>query len=260
MKTIKLQNEEDLIELLAHNWNDNDDSLLPPMFHGTDVSLVGISKTEREQINNACEVIINACAKLYEDNSISLYNMDQRLFESRDRYGNSAWAYRFAKKRAQKSSLYSYGGFYVSNDPKRAIGYSREAWILGETGWTANRLVEGTKAIGLDLPNDDTFKKAFDIFKKRKQGSKAPVVLMVVNCSSSVLFMEDGEQYSDVYDSPEEFAKEIQSIKNHMFVTDSYRLGFQDIIESLQFFLIEQENYPDLLNAWNRYRKLRERY
>lgn len=248
MITKELQTAEEILRILRDNWNDADETKLPPMFHGTDFSLVGASKAEREQLNDACEVIISDLVKLYEEHSISMLQMDDRLFQSRDSHGNSAWAYRFAKARAEKSTLYSYGDFYVSNHPQRAIGYSQEAWIFGETGWTANRLIEGANALKLDLPDNENFITAYHLLELRKQREKDPVVLLIANGNSSELYDELGHNLKEFW--KEEFPKEIRSIKNGMMSADSYRLDFRADDSALEFFVIKKSHYDELLSAW----------
>lgn len=260
METIELQIEEQIIEVLKNSWHDHDETVLPPMFHGTDAALIGLTKAERDQLNAMCESIINPLVKLYEDNSIGMLKMDNRLFESRDSHGSSAWAYYFAKQRTENSSLYSYGDFYVTNEPNRAVGYSSEAWIFGETGWTTNRLIEGAKALGLDLPDDDAFRRAFQSFEIQKQKSKTPVVLMVINGSSSKLFLEGGTNIREDCDSPEEFSKKIQSIKDNMTSTSSYRYDIQSLEENQKIYLIKQDSFSNLECAWKNLSKLREKY
>ncbi len=60
-----------------------------------------------------------------------------------------------AKARLSGSKRYNYSDFYISSDPSIAIGYSKEAWIYGETGQITNRLAEPINELGLLLPDDD---------------------------------------------------------------------------------------------------------
>ena len=196
MKTKKLQSVDEIFRVIEKNWNDNDNTMLPPMFHGTDASLISLAKSERDQLNTACETVIFELLKLFKANSIK--STDKRLMNSRDSYGNSSDAFIKAEGRLNKSPLYSYGDFYVTNNPQRAIGYSKEAWIYGETGWVANRLIEGSWALGLKLPDDTSFNYAMQLLDKRKQREKAPIVLMFINRTSSELRNEDGSSSEDL--------------------------------------------------------------
>ncbi len=258
MNTCELCTEEEILQVLKNSWHDNDETVLPPIFHGTDASLIGLTKAERDQLNAMCETIISFLIRLYEDNSINMSHMDNRLFESRDSYGSSATAYRIAKQRAEKSLLYNYGDFYVTNYPDRAIGYSQEAWIFGETGWTANRLIEGAKAVGLDYPDDETYRNAFQLFDILKQKSKTPVVLLIINGSSSELYTEGGTNIKDDCDSPEEFSGKIQSIKDSITLCASYRFDIHSLDENQEIYLIKQDNYNNLERAWKELSKLRK--
>lgn len=248
----ELQTEKEILEIFINNWNDNDETALPPLFHGTDSSLVDLSQAKRKQLNEACEIIIHDLLKLYKSNSISL--TDKRLVDCRDSYGRSSHAYYYAQARANNSSRYSYGDFYVTNSPARAIYYSLEAWIFGETGWVANRLVEGSKALGLDLPNNGVFQQAYALFEMRKQRMKNPEVLIVVNGNATELYTEDGDSFKEF--DQEELASEIHHLKNASSITDSYRLGIQLMDESSEIYRVNKDHYSELLKAWERRKEL----
>lgn len=240
MITRELYTSEEILKILTENWHENDASKLPPMFHGTDESLINISKEERLKLNGACETIIKGLVKLFVDHSINPY-WDETLQNCRDDHGNSRTVYGHALARLAGSKLYSYGDFYVSNEPDLAIDYSKIAWIFGETGWMTNRLVEGAAALGFSLPDDDDFKNAFSVFESRKNRAKKPVVIMVSNSDSAALYMKNG---MDIHDY------ELQSIRK-IKGEDSYRLELPESERGLTFYSIKEDDYPELLNAWN---------
>lgn len=237
----ELRNRDEMYKTLINSWHDYDDSKLPPMFHGTDASLVGLSKAERLQLNSDCELIIKTLYSLYKANSIKI--TDKRLITSRDSYGHSATAFVFAEARANRSPLYSYGEFYVTNNPSRAIDYSAEAWIFGETGWIANRLIEGARAVNLQLPDNAEFNKALHTIEVRRQKPKQPVVLEIINGCSAGLYHESGEKPS---------SEEIQNVKSEEYITRSFRLGILPPEQESMTFMICKENYGELLCAWEK--------
>ena len=248
MKIKELLSTNDLQRVIEDSWHDRDETMLPPMFHGTDASLIDMSQEKRVELKNACETLITTLLMLYKANSISI--SDERLVESRDSYGCSSTAYYMAEAKVNKSPLYSYGDYYVTNNPERAFTYSQEAWIFGETGWIANRIIEGAIALGLDLPNDECFRKAFAIVETRKQKEKSPAVIMTINASSFDLFTEGGQNYRELY--AEDFSKEIQDMKSDMFSTSSFRLNIHQEKENVVFFLVRKANYSELLDVWKR--------
>ncbi|MBQ3905769.1 MAG: hypothetical protein II743_03295 [Lachnospiraceae bacterium] len=252
--TRELKTKDEILEIFENSWHDGDMTRLPPMFHGTDASLVEITKSERDSLYQACDIIISRLFSLFKANSIS--DADERLQKSRDSYGRSSTAYRFAESRLKKSPFYSYGDYYVSNSPNRAIIYSKEAWICGETGWCANRLIEGANAVGLDLPDDAAFLDAFAKYNARKQREKEPVVIMVTNASSSDWYMETGYHYADM--QKERFEQVLMDLKNAFFMAESYRLGNVSEQNGQQFYMIKEDHFPDLLNAWNLFQKTRQ--
>ena len=214
----ELKKESDIARVLEKSWHDNDDFLLPPMFHGTDVSLINISGEERMRLNDSCETIIADLIKLYKANHINYTN--KRLIGCRDSHGHSATAMVMAEARINTSLLYSYGDFYVTNNPNRAISYSQEAWLYGETGWVAKRLIEGAVALGLPLPNSEQFKRALELLDTRRNMAKDPVVLMIENANSLDFWNEKGEKYKDLYQ--DYFSEAIQKLKSDVSTIRSY--------------------------------------
>ena len=244
----KLETTDEIYSVLLNSWYDNDDSKLPPMFHGTDASVVSLSKAERLQLKSDCDLVIKTLYSQYRANGIKI--TDKRLIASRDSYGHSATALVFAEARVNGKPLYSYDEFYVTNNPNRAIGYSKEAWIYGESGWIANRLIEGARAVNIQLPNDNDFTRAVGIIDKRKQKPKQPVILMIINGCSLELFRESGENYKSIFQ--DQFSEEIQNIKSEVTVTRSFRLRNLSPKKDSLTYMIRKENYGELLLAWEK--------
>lgn len=249
MTSMELKTKDEIMSAISNYWHDNDDTKLPPMFHGTDTSLIGLSESDRNQLYNVCETIIYSLVALYDENSVDF--RDKRLRESRDSYNDSSNAYYlFAKSRINKSPYYSYGNYYVSNDPERAITYSKEAWIFGETGWVANRLIEGAKALELKLPDGCEFRRALEVFTTRKLRRKDPVVLMTVNANASELCWENGEKCLDN-------KTELRRLKGGSLFTISYRLNLQNMDADINSFAIKEAHYPELLDSWRTYKEMK---
>lgn len=245
MGIIELKEEKSIAATIIDYWHDNDDSIMPPLFHGTDASLIGISQTERESLNNACEIIIHSLCKLFADNSVNI--TDERLINSKDNHGNSANAYVYAQARINKSVLYSYDDFYVTNDPSRAAGYSKQAWIYGETGWVANRLVLGAGELGFDLPHDDAFIKALELINQRKKKDKDPVILMITNVNSSDCYSEDG---TAIGADAGELSFWMEVFKQKMS-TQSLRIKQQRDLNDISAYMIRERDYAKLIDSWN---------
>lgn len=255
MKICKvLQTKEEIQHTICEHWFEHDDTKLPPLFHGTDSSLIGISKQDREQINYACEKIIFDIYALLKSEGISI--IDKRLMNSRDSYSTSADAYAAAGGRVNNSPLYRYGDFYVTNDPQIAVGYSKEAWILGETGRVANRLVEGAEAVGIELPREDEFINAIKLFDERKSLKKNPVVLMITDCDSSEIYSLGGENIKKRDET--DFLGFIHGLKE-LTSMYSYQLSRKTLEKDATFFMVEAKHYTELINAWREYENLNRR-
>lgn len=245
MGVIELKDEEIIASIIKTCWHDNNDSVMPPLFHGTDASLISIPRAERKRLREACEIVIDSLCSILEDNSVSI--TDERLLNSKDNHGNSANAYVYAQARRNKSSLYSYDDFCVTNDPSRAIGYSKQAWIYGETGWVANRLIIGVGELGINLPYDDEFRNALNLINQRKIMEKNPVVLMVVNVNTSECYRENGTALGA---NPVELSFWMDVLKQKMS-TQSLRIKNWCKIDEISGYVISESDYSKLVDAWN---------
>lgn len=236
-----MHNEIELIRLI--NEYEQSNQTMPILFHGTDESVIDLSDTERESINKACEIIIFTLFKILKTKSIGF--TDPRLLKSKDSHGDSSYAYVCAESRFNSSSLYSYGDFYSTNNLPRAIRFSDQAWIYGETGWVANRLVEASEEIGLTFPDDEQFIQAYNLFNQRKQRRKSPVVLMLLNCPIRYCQTEKGAPIND------ELGKAILDKRIAM----NFRVSSKCLYDFPAIYLIKNKYYNDLITTWNEYVK-----
>ncbi len=250
----ELQTKEEILNLIWNHYHFDNNDLAHPMFHGTDLSLVGMSKDERSHIMNACETVIKSIYLLLEPitasdagNGSGEYApyfdyrnpICERLSNLRDSYASSYDALIFAMRRIREFSNYQYGDFYVTDDIDRAIGYSREAWIFGETGWCANRLLEGAELVGVDLPKDSEFEEAISIINARKQKEKTPVVLMILDSFVSELLHENGYELDSI---------DLETLKS-LSSYGSYRLRAGLTEKKSNVFMIREERYEELRKA-----------
>lgn len=237
----ELHNEEDILKVINEHWHSDDNTLLPPMFHGTDFSLMNIANEERDLINGACELIIRTIHKKFRERGIGI--TDKKLMAIRDSYGDAANAYIKAGGRVNNNSLYSYGDFYVTNNPQRAEGYSREAWILGETGQVANLLVEGARALNIELPTDESFVDAYNVFCNRRNGIKDPVIIVVTDCRFSELYYENGKQIN--------YESEIKTLKkDNKSICCSYRLGKETLENDASYYVVRKKLFSNLIRIY----------
>ncbi len=247
MQYKELRTEEEIYKVLKDHFHEEDPTKAPPLYHGTDESLIALTRKEREDINKACETVMYSVfdqiikrPEVYFDNP-EYPDIDMRsamytaFVQSIDNYGSSYLAYRFALNRRNEVPKYQYGDFYVATWADRAIDYSLEAWIYGETGWITNRLVEGAKEVGIALPTDPEFIEAYKIFDERKQQKKSPVVLIITDCDISRVFMEYGAEL-DLFE---------REILKDPGADDSYRLSYPEKITD-GVYMVKEEHYPEL--------------
>ena len=245
MKYFELQDETEIQQVINEHWHSFDDNILPPLFHGTDSSLIGMPRQERTIINEACEVIIKSIYELFKKNSISI--TDKVLMSVKDSYGDAANAYVKAGGRINSSYLYRYGDFYVTNNPRRAIGYSKESWIFGETGEVANLLVEGAYALGLALPEDSEFTKAYKIYDDRKKRIKDPIVIVITDCKCTELLDIKGVSILDDKDGvPIDYVKYIKEKS----ICDSFIISEDLLVNDNDIYTIKPVFYEKLVQIY----------
>jgi len=248
MVITELKTEEEIQSIISLHWHADNDAFLSPVFHGTDALLFCITPKERTEIEEACDVIITSLVRVFMDNAIS-FN-DKRLKESIDERGDARGALVKAQGRINKSGFYNYEYFFVSNNPQRAISYSNQAWIYGESGWVANRLLEAARTIDLDLPDNDLFNRSMYLINKRKQLKDDPMVLMLVDVDSAGVCLENGVEIKPNSDT-DRFSFTLSDIKKHS-VEISLRLK-KTILESVDcVYAVKRSNYDKLMDAWNR--------
>lgn len=252
MRFEELKTEEEIRHVISSHWHADNDAFLPPVFHGTDASIFTILPQERKQIEEACDVLISFLVQLYAENSIVPY--DKRLVNSRDERGNTGDALVKAQGRMNNSPLFSYEHFCVTNHPRRAIGYSQQSWICGETGWIAYRLLETAKDIGLVFPDNYQFNRSMDLINQRKLVADDPMVLILVDVDSLGICLESGTELKPNSNTDKLFHK-ISDIKNCNNI-HSLRLG-KNILENVDcVYAVKKLNYDKLLNAWNEMKHL----
>ena len=246
MKYTELKSEEEIYRVLEAHWHMNEDSLLPPMFHGTDYSLIEISKQERKKINDACEVIIKAVFNLFKENNISTPNTILSSITSE--HDNAGDAFINAEQRLKNNPSYRYGDFYVSNDPLWVTGYSKEAWILGETGETANMLVKGALGLGLELPKGESFEAAFKILEERRKRTKNPIILIITDCAYSDLYSVGGNNVKNnenLY-----MPNGIKYLKSKK-IADSFIID-EKALDGVGFYFVRINLYDELIRMYRR--------
>jgi len=246
MVYIELKTEEEIRNLIKLHWNADNDAFLSPMFHGTDASMLSLLPQEREQIEAACDVVITALVKLFKDNSISI--TDKRLMGSYDERSNSGDALAKAQGRVNNSSLYNYDYFFVTNHPSRAIHYSKQSWICGESGWVANRLLETAQEIKMVLPNDDRFNRSLNVLNMRKQLQDDPMVMILVDVDSSGVCLENGVELKSDSDT-DKLAVKISFVKSRNKIC-SIRLGKTALENVKNVYVVKKSNYNELMRAW----------
>ena len=236
LEIIELKKKDEIINaIMPYYKEENADFWFAPMYHGTDYSLVNISDSDRKAINDCCERIMY---KLYDFCIEHGIDKDKRIYTIKNNYGSMGSALLFAKLRKNEADQYRYGEFYITDGLPRAISYSKEAWILGETGWIANTLYDGIIAINGFIPNGIISEKDNHLFLERKNKEKNPVVLVFIKIPKDEVLMDNGKEIED------------------FMVIDSYDRGScfsYKLKKSYNFskaFMLKEKNYNTLLEAY----------
>lgn len=239
MKTVEIKTKNELFDIIVPRYRKTDDlSVLPPMYHGTDMSLVNASKEERDHIKKICDNVISHLYEYYIEKGI---NKDKRLITCRDSYGSTATALSMVGGRLAKNPLYRYGDFYIANNPGRVINYSKESWIYGETGWIANRLYEGLLLLNEDLPCNESYKEDLNEFIERRSNKKDPIVLILNDLPQISVKTEGGKPIFDI------FVKSMYECD----VSGSYKLSSDFPLEDFEVYYLKEENYSFLTDIYS---------
>ena len=167
--------------------------LYVPLFHGTDQSILNMTKDERAYAKHACLTIIPRLLSTYIEygffNNLSTFRKasDVNFFQKVSK------AYIIANGLANNSTLYEYEHTYLTNNLDRAHNYALNASIFGELGFTADQLYKGIKKFEFKLPELSTSEQiALDFIKKSSLKKAQPVVLMFFGLEKSLLAYETG--------------------------------------------------------------------
>lgn len=237
LEIIELKTKDEIINaIMPYYKEENADFWFAPMYHGTDYSLVNISDSDRKAINDCCERIMY---KLYDFCIEHGIDKDKRIYTIKNSYGSMGSALLFAKLRKNEAGQYRYGEFYITDGLPRAIGYSKEAWILGETGWIANTLYDGTLAINGSIPDGFISEQDNRLFLERKSKEKDPVILVFVKLLKEEVLLDDGREVEDF------MVRTSYDCGSY----SSYKLKRSFNFDQSKAFMLKKENFNYLLEA-----------
>lgn len=203
--------------------------LYVPLFHGTDQSILNMTKDERAYAKHACLTIIPRLLSTYIEydffNNLSAFRKasDINFFQ------NVSKAYVTANGLTNNSTFYEYEHTYLTNNLDRAYNYALNASIFGELGFIAYQLYKGIQKFEFKFPELSASEQiALDFIKKSSLKKAQPVVLMFFGLEKSLLAYETG--ISNVFDLNDI----ITSFMQNEFSTSSFRyLGKLDFSKGI---------------------------
>lgn len=185
------------------------------LYHGSDARIIEMTKEEREQYKNDCDLVVNSLFPLFKP--LMSYEKVERILN-----GEKSYVYEIPLKRYQNlldekggqymyinlfekltmidarnngSELYQYNDLYLCASKLTAINYARRSYAGGETGLNAYRLIQGAEIVGFEnMYADPNVKRAAERIKEfAKEGNERPVIITIEDIDSCYLFYEDGK-------------------------------------------------------------------
>lgn len=185
------------------------------LYHGSDARIIEMTKEEREQYKNDCDLVVNSLFPLFKP--LMSYEKVERILN-----GEKSYVYEIPLKRYQNlldekggqymyinlfekltmidarnngSELYQYNDLYLCASKLTAINYARRSYAGGETGLNAYRLIQGAEIVGFEnMYADPNVKRAAERIKEfAKEGNERPVIITIDDIDPCYLFYEDGK-------------------------------------------------------------------
>ena len=169
-----------------------------PLYHGTDRKILNYSENERAEIQNICSTISDYIYHLLVEDGLSLSSLakykNKRLSEIGDYWPQVIDAFQRYDSRKKGSKLYQYGSIYLTGDRKKAEGFARNAFVMGEQGNIAYWLYLAASNIwNLKELNPD-MKRLFISFENLIEKPRIPVLLTFIRIQKDDLLREHGEE------------------------------------------------------------------
>ena len=186
------------------------------LYHGSDARIIEMTKEEREQYKNDCDLVVNSLFPLFKP--LMSYEKVERILNGEKIYvyetplklryqnllnekgGQYMYINLFEKltmidARNNGSELYQYNDLYLCASKLTAINYARRSYAGGETGLNAYRLIQGAEIIGFEnMYADPNVKRAAEKIKEfAKEGNERPVIITIDDIDPCFLFYEDGK-------------------------------------------------------------------
>ena len=168
------------------------------LYHGTDKKLLDYSEKERSEIQKLCTQISDYCYYRFLDDGLSIFSLSnyktKRGSEIGDRWSQFLSAFQKYDSRKKNSTLYQYGSLYLTGDRKKAEGYARNSFIMGEQGIVAYWLyVAASRVWDLKRTSQDLV-EMFESFESLTTKPSIPIVLTFTNIPKDDLLSERGEE------------------------------------------------------------------
>lgn len=168
---------------------------IPLFFHGTDAKVLRMTEQERDELKNACLVVIDCLWNFFKDHLIN------NLIEYREQLGEELWrnlntACTCNRARLENNQQYQYGNLYLTNNPLRAISYALSSNVYGELGNIAKRFYEAALVLKFDFSKMSIDnQKYFDLFRKVIAEKPEPVVCALPNINLDLVQNDKGAEF-----------------------------------------------------------------
>jgi len=190
------------------------------LYHGTDARILEMTKEERQQYIDCCNLVIDNLYALFKPltqqvlvekvlNGNKIYvneapletNYKEILNEKGGKYMylNLSEKLMMLECRNNNVGNYQYNDLYLCALKSTAMNYAQRSYAGGETGLNAYRLIQGYDIIFSDSHKlDKNVLDAIDTIREfAKEGNERPAIVTIENVDINYLLFEDGKPLSD---------------------------------------------------------------
>ena len=186
------------------------------LYHGTDARIIEMTRDERQEYLNGCNLVIDALYPLFKPllewekvegiingEKVFFYEHPLKLRYEKllnEKGGSGMYLNLFEKltmigARNNGAGLYQYWDFYVCGSKRIAMNYAIRSNAGGEIGLNAYRLIQGAEIIGFeDMYQDSKVRLASERIKEfAKEDNRRPAIVTIEGIDLDYLFYEDGK-------------------------------------------------------------------
>lgn len=171
-----------------------------PLYHGTDIRIVNMSKEERQSFKIDCINVVEFMWNLYKNDYYDILNGKYKTLLGELRWLNLCNALTICSASYNGNEQYRYDSFHLSAKKYKAENYARRSFAFGEIGLLAYRMYDSARFLDLSIIDDDKniLRAANKIVNFAEDDNNIhPVVFEIYNLDLHLLSVE---KFGNIYD------------------------------------------------------------